>query len=128
MNFQPDSLFENKRYPRTLHFPSCTASQIEALEMIQTIAEAHSYRFTTQTGDFHFVNNLAILHRREKFSISKSNRRHLARMWLRNDELGWDIPDDLTALWATIFEGDAERAWNIDAMPDSFFPLKKYPN
>ncbi|KAI0855097.1 hypothetical protein F4860DRAFT_497440 [Xylaria cubensis] len=55
MNFQPDSLFDRERYPRPLDFPRCTAAQIKALEVVQAVAEAHSYRFTTQTGDFYFL-------------------------------------------------------------------------
>lgn len=49
-------------------------------------------------------------------------------MWLRNEELGWDIPDVMAADWDTVFEGEAERAWNIEPMPEAFFPLRKYPN
>ncbi|KAI1748602.1 hypothetical protein F4782DRAFT_516684 [Xylaria castorea] len=128
MNFQPDSLFERERYPRPLDFPRCTAAQIKALEVVQAVAEAHSYRFTTQTGDFHFINNLAILHGREEFSNDQGNKRHLVRMWLRNEELGWDIPDVLETLWAAIFEGDANRTLTIEPMPERFFPLKRYPN
>ncbi|XXG99287.1 hypothetical protein Hte_005624 [Hypoxylon texense] len=142
MNFQPDSLLERERYPRPLDFPRCTAAQLEALGAVQAVAEAHSYRFTTQIGDFHFVNNLAILHGREAFSNdpgrssnnssnnnnNNNSKRHLVRMWLRNEELGWDIPDVLEILWAAIFEGDAQRTWNLEPMPEFIFPLRKYPN
>ncbi|KAI0973431.1 hypothetical protein F4678DRAFT_471207 [Xylaria arbuscula] len=128
MNFQPDSLFESERYPRPLDFPRCTAAQIKALEAVQAVAEAYSYRFTTETGDFHFTNNLAILHGREEFSGKNGDKRHLVRMWLRNEELGWDLPNALETLWVDIFEGDARRTWNLEPMPESFFPLKRYSN
>ncbi|KAI8952666.1 hypothetical protein F4801DRAFT_588774 [Xylaria longipes] len=107
VNFQPASLFKRERYPRPLNFPRCTDAQIKALEVVQAVAEAHSYRFTAQTGDFHFIGKLC-LSEHEEFSNEQGNKRHLVRMWLRSEELGWDIP--------------------IEPMPESFFPLKRYAN
>ncbi|KAI0097587.1 hypothetical protein GGR51DRAFT_467234 [Nemania sp. FL0031] len=128
INFQPDSLFENKRYRRPSNFPKCSPEQMEALEEFQTVAERCSHRFTTQAGDIHFINNLAILHGRGKIGGPGEDKRHLARLWLRNDELGWDIPKHLQVLWDAIFEGSAGRIWNIEPMPDAFFSLRRYSN
>lgn len=55
-------------------------------------------------------------------------RRHLARMWLRNEDKAWELPDVLSVDWDTCFGEEGDRAWNIEPMPEAFFPLRKYPN
>jgi hypothetical protein len=123
-----ESLIGTPLCPRPIGVPDCTGEQLEALDTIQKIAEAHSLRFATKEGDLHFINNLAILHRREMFVDDAGKRRHLARMWLKNEDKGWELPDVLSADWNTAFAEEGDRAWNIEPMPEAFFPLRKYPN
>ncbi|KAI1324203.1 hypothetical protein F5Y16DRAFT_381553 [Xylariaceae sp. FL0255] len=128
INFQPDSLFESQRYRRPLDFPSLSSEQIEALREVQVIAERCCHRFSTQSGDIHFINNLVIMHGRGDIGDLGSGKRHLARLWLRNDDLSWEIPVHLRDLWDTIFEGDEQRVWNIEPMPGAAFSIRKYAN
>ncbi len=79
----------------------------------------------------HFINNMAVLHRREGFvdGQAPAEKRHLVRMRLRSSERGWAIPAALQRPWAKAFDEEAgDRVWHLEPMPDAFFPLRKYPN
>lgn len=131
MNFGRASLLGSATYPRAAHLPSLTARQIEALDAIEAVAQATQLEIQTRAGDMHFINNLAILHRREGFVDGDSTieKRHLVRMRLRDSQRGWDIPEPLKREWYEAFEKEeAEKVWHLEPMPDAFFPLRKYPN
>ncbi|KAL1884290.1 hypothetical protein VTK73DRAFT_3274 [Phialemonium thermophilum] len=130
MNFGRAALLGSPAHPRPAHLPSLTARQIEALDAIEGIAQATQMEIETRAGDMHFINNLSVLHRREGFVDGEipGEKRHLVRMRLRSSRHGWDIPDELRREWHEAFEKDAARVWHLEAMPDAFFPLRKYPN
>lgn len=56
-----------------------------------------------QLGDMRFINNFSILHSRDEFQDSARNKRHVLRLWLRNDDLGWSIPEGLRLAWERVF-------------------------
>ena len=65
-----------------------------------------------------FLNNRCILHGREGFhddNPSAESKRHLVRLWLRDQEIGWKLPEALSLASARIFE-DPERPvrWDIE--------------
>ncbi|TEA13953.1 Taurine hydroxylase-like protein SAT17 [Colletotrichum sidae] len=130
INFGRTPLMGNATHPRPAHFPSLSARQIEALDAVEAIAKATQMEIQTRAGDVHFINNLAILHRREGFVNGQSagEKRHLVRMRVRNDRLGWSIPEELRREWYDAFEKPADHVWHLEPMPDAFFPLRKYPN
>ncbi|KAK1989541.1 TfdA family taurine catabolism dioxygenase TauD [Colletotrichum cereale] len=130
VNFGRTPLMGNSAHPRPAHFPSLTPRQVEALDAFETIAKATQMEIQTRAGDIHFINNLAILHRREAFTNGQgpAEKRHLVRMRVRNDRLGWSIPPELQREWFDAFEKPADRVWHLQPMPDAFFPLRKYPN
>jgi hypothetical protein len=56
-----------------------------------------------------FLNNLAVLHSRDPYVDADSRdgpRRHLVRMWLRNTELSWEVPDSMRVPWEKAFGPD----------------------
>ncbi|TQN74500.1 Taurine hydroxylase-like protein SAT17 [Colletotrichum shisoi] len=130
INFGRTPLMGNPTHPRPTHFPSLTHRQIEALDAVEAIARATQMEIQTRAGDIHFINNLAILHRREAFVNGQGpdERRHLVRMRVRSESLGWSIPAELQREWFDAFEKPADRVWHLEPMPDAFFPLRKYPN
>lgn len=72
-------------------------------------------------GDMLFWNNLALLHSRKGFTDSPENRRHLLRLWLRNDatEKNWSIPRELQASWKEAFDlAGREQLWPIKPIKD----------
>jgi hypothetical protein len=131
MNFGRTALLGSAIHPRPSHLPSLSSRQVEALDAIEAIAKATQLEIQTRAGDMHFINNLAVLHRREGFVDGESSRekRHLVRMRLRDTQLGWEIPEALKREWEDAFEKeDSDRVWHLEPMPDAFFPLRKYPN
>lgn len=70
------------------------------------------------------MNNLALLHRRSNFMDEGEQRRHLVRMHLRNEVLGWDIPEPLKSFWDLALDEKLDQRWHVEPMPEKFFPLK----
>ncbi|UNI14893.1 hypothetical protein JDV02_001473 [Purpureocillium takamizusanense] len=129
-NFGRTALLGGASYARSERLPKLSSSQMEALNAIEDIARATELEIATQAGDMHFINNLAVLHRREGFvdGQAPTERRHLVRMRLRDDDLGWAIPADLALEWTKTFEPGRARTWHLQPMPDGFFPLRTQPN
>ncbi|KAL4730492.1 hypothetical protein ACLX1H_002528 [Fusarium chlamydosporum] len=120
----------NAVHPRPSNLPTVTPRQMEALDSIENIAKATQLEISTRAGDIHFINNLTILHRREGFvnGAAAQERRHLVRMRLRDNELGWNLPVDLKREWCDAFNEEAPKIWHIEPMPDGFFPLRSQAN
>ncbi|KND95038.1 hypothetical protein TOPH_00091 [Tolypocladium ophioglossoides CBS 100239] len=129
-NFGRAALLGSASHVRSNRFPKLTGSQMEALDTIESIAQATQLEIPTQAGDIHFINNLAVLHRREGFvnGQSANERRHLVRMRLRDDDMGWDIPQHLAKEWSKAFDSGRTMVWHLEPMPDGFFPLRSQPN
>jgi hypothetical protein len=102
--------------PRSEGIPGLTEAQAEALDAVHFIAERHALRPTMEKGDIRFINNMAIVHRREAFVNTESNERHLIRIWLNNEGKCWKLPQPLRLAWARIFE-DSERDTSWDLVP-----------
>jgi hypothetical protein len=130
MNFGRAALLGSEAHPRAQHLPSLTTRQVEALDAIEAIAKATQLEIQTQAGDMHFINNLAVLHRREGFANGQTatEKRHLVRMRLRSTEQGWSIPRELEAEWHDAFEARGVRHWHVEPMPHYFFPMRLQPN
>jgi len=118
------ALFGNEFYLRPTSIPSISPRQREALDLVNSIAETNRLEISLQPGDIYFVNNMALLHRRDEFVDDKYHKRHLVRMHLRNEKLGWDIPGELKQFWDEALDEDRDESWHIEPMPESFFPLK----
>ncbi|PHH74291.1 hypothetical protein CDD83_4593 [Cordyceps sp. RAO-2017] len=129
-NFGRTALMGSAGHVRSSRLPSLTRAQVEALDTVESIARATQLEIPTQAGDMHFINNLAILHRREGFvnGQSPTERRHLVRMRLRDDDMGWDIPLHLEKEWSKAFDSERAKVWHLEPMPDGFFPLRSQPN
>ncbi|KAL2171126.1 hypothetical protein VTG60DRAFT_3641 [Thermothelomyces hinnuleus] len=130
MNFGRAALMGSEAHPRPRNLPSLSARQIEALDAIEAIARATQLEIQTQAGDMHFINNLAILHRREGFANGQAptEKRHLVRMRLRSAEKGWPIPRELETEWDAAFRKHGVKHWHVEPMPSYFFPMRNQPN
>ena len=82
--------------------------------MVHFVAEKHGMRMRLERGDILLYNNLAVLHGREAFrdvetgNIGEARRRHILRLWVRNERLAWKTPDPLAREWHQVY-GDSER-------------------
>ncbi|KAK7425641.1 hypothetical protein QQZ08_007857 [Neonectria magnoliae] len=130
INFGRVPLTGNATHPRPENLPAVTSRQMDALDAVEAIARAAQLEISTRAGDMHFINNLAILHRREGFTNGEApqERRHLVRMRLRDDDLGWNLPAELTQEWSAAFGESGPSIWHLEPMPEGFFPLRCMAN
>ena len=72
-----------KRFP---DIPRLTALQVEALDMVERLAESDTFRLDMdfRPGDMQFVHNHVLLHSRTAYEDwpEPERRRHLLRLWL----------------------------------------------
>lgn len=70
--------------------PRLTAAQIEAMELLESIANDPTFHveMSFEPGDVQLLNNARIMHSREAFEddVDLAERRHLLRLWLRAPE------------------------------------------
>ncbi|EGU72953.1 hypothetical protein FOXB_16541 [Fusarium oxysporum f. sp. conglutinans Fo5176] len=130
LNFGRVPLIGNAIHPRPAHLPRISMKQFEALEDIERAARKVQLEIETKPGDIHFINNLFILHKRDSFKngYGVGEKRHLVRMRLRDDGLGWNLPESLRKEWADAFGAGLDKLWHVDPMPEGYFPLRSYPN
>lgn len=110
-----------------------TAAQLHALAVLNQTAERHAISVAAQTGDVLFINNFALLHKRDKYLDDDEDaaaRRHLVRLWLRSPELGWDLPEGMKAPWRAAYgprEGFARFAEDrYEMVPSKEYKVPKY--
>jgi len=107
--------------PRSAGIPGLTEAQAEALDAVHFIARKHEIKPRMERGDIRFINNMALLHRREAFENDKGagSSRHLVRIWLHNDEgYCWNLPGPLRLAWARVFEDEEDKSrgehWDLE--------------
>jgi alpha-ketoglutarate-dependent taurine dioxygenase len=104
--------------PRSKDIPPITEAQAEALDALHFLAEEFAVPLDFQKGDIQFVNNLSIFHARDGFRNTMEQQRHLVRLWLRDEELAWELPRELHGRMAKVFEGVTEEG--------QVFPLEPF--
>ncbi|KAF7563594.1 hypothetical protein G7046_g508 [Stylonectria norvegica] len=104
--------------------PALTDSQLHALEAVSESAYRTELQLKLQTGDLLFSNNLALLHRRDAYKDDETVSRHMVRLWLRSQKLGWGIPDSLLAPWKAAYGETRKNKTCLYPL----VPVAKYPN
>lgn len=102
-----------------------SAEQVAALKVLNQLAEDHAISIPAQDGDILFINNLTVLHKRDSYvdadadadaddkeaktggdnpaAAGLAKRRWLMRLWLRNTEHGWEIPEEMKLPWEAAY-------------------------
>ncbi|KXX78006.1 hypothetical protein MMYC01_201723 [Madurella mycetomatis] len=103
--------------------PAMTELQAEALDAVYFLAKEHALEIRLQRGDMLLFNNFAMLHARSGFADDEARgmKRHMLRLWLRNEERMWKTPRQLERISWECY-GDNEwrrqlRVWDIDRSP-----------
>lgn len=98
-----------------------TEEQAEALDMVHFTAKKNSFSVQLERGDMYFLNNFAVFHARGAFTDDEDEagqKRHMLRLWLRNEKYAWKTPDCLKDSWFNVY-GESERMgrarWRINA-------------
>jgi len=89
--------------PRSVNIPPMSEAQAEALDTIHFLADKYALGLNFQKGDIQYINNLSIFHARDGFADTAERTRHLLRLWLRNEELAWKIPEELQSNWKRLY-------------------------
>ena len=112
----------SKVSPRSPGIPAMTHAQADALDAVHFSAEKHCIVLDSKRGDMMFWNNTALVHARQGFADGgpENQRRHLLRLWLRDEALAWATPEPLKAAWDTAYGGTdiSEENWPLDPIRD----------
>ncbi|PVH98877.1 taurine catabolism dioxygenase TauD [Periconia macrospinosa] len=105
-------------FKRSKDLPAVDAAQMEALNVLHFTAKEHSIKIDFQNGDIMAINNLALLHARDKFVETESstgNPRHLLKLFQRDSKRAWELPLAMRPQWAELFghRGEGERQENF---------------
>ncbi|GAA4322102.1 TauD/TfdA family dioxygenase [Pigmentiphaga soli] len=86
--------------------PRLTASQIEAMTMLQEIAAELELTAPFAIGDIQFLNNHVTMHGRTAFEDDEdpAKRRMLLRLWL-SSPIGRPLPREAETLWGAVEPG-----------------------
>ncbi|CCT74741.1 uncharacterized protein FFUJ_10807 [Fusarium fujikuroi IMI 58289] len=125
----PPVLFRYSRYPilgwqrkRNSELPAPSQKQMRALDAVQFIAQKNAMSLPIARGDMIFINDLAVFHARGKFKDGDASmKRHLLKMYLRDPEQGWTVPQSLQETFGARYTrkpGDlSPEIWDIDHEP-----------
>lgn len=92
--------------------------QAEALDTVFFLAKKHAVEINLRKGDIEVFNNFAMLHARSSFSDTADEKRHMLRLWLRNEELRWGTPKGLEGVGKECYEEmGMERVWDVERSP-----------
>ncbi|KAM0342493.1 hypothetical protein ACHAPU_009466 [Fusarium lateritium] len=105
--------------------PKPTTKQVEALDIVQQLAEKYHLSLKMEPGDMAFINNHGILHAREAFVDTPTNTRYLVRMWLKNENLAWQLPRTLRRGNERTYDDASEEIWNILPAPRVAFKVRE---
>ena len=98
-----------------------TEIQAEALDAVHFTAEKHQLELTLQRGDIELLNNFALFHARRGFVDDPSANRHFIRLWLRNEEKKWEVPEVVRRSAEEIYDKNgpfrSKPIWDIDWSP-----------
>ncbi|PFH61073.1 hypothetical protein XA68_18281 [Ophiocordyceps unilateralis] len=106
--------------------PALTGPQRQALDKVSEVARRTELRLKLGTGDLLFLNNWALMHRRDGYDDEKCLSRHLVRLWLRNTELGWFIPSQMLPPWQAAFEEGSGIEMTYPLHPPATYIVPKY--
>ncbi|KAL1842469.1 hypothetical protein VTJ49DRAFT_5206 [Mycothermus thermophilus] len=134
LNFAREPILGLPGVKRAEGLAEATASQRRALDVVEETAKQNQVVLEARKGDMLFVNNHAVLHSREGFEDHGGDGRYLVRMWLRNGELKWDLPEGaLKEGNERIYGRDGGRdhedelgeVWNVVDVPRVAFELSE---
>ncbi|KAF2761734.1 Clavaminate synthase-like protein [Pseudovirgaria hyperparasitica] len=110
--FSRQKITGSEHYPLSQSLPAMSEEQAEALDMIHYVAEETGITMSLKPGDMLLYNNLGVLHGRNAFTDAEvgDHRRHILRLWVRNEERAWDTPEELAREWHLVYGDSVRRA------------------
>ena len=75
-----------------------------ALDELYFQAMKESFTIDFDNGDLLLFHNMTLLHSRDAYKSDENNPRHLLKMFVRNERLGWKIPSILQDQWELLYD------------------------
>ncbi|KAF9769781.1 hypothetical protein IL306_012743 [Fusarium sp. DS 682] len=125
----PPVLFRFSRYPilgwqrkRNTELPAPSQDQMRALDAVQFIAQKNAIKPPVFLGGMVFINDMAVFHARDGFKNGDASmKRHLLKMYLRDPEQGWTVPQSLQETFGARYtrkpDDQSPEVWDIDHQP-----------
>jgi hypothetical protein len=114
-------------FPRRSALDPLTSEQIEALELLESMADRLALNFDFKSGDIQYINNLATLHGREGYERQDTPgcRRHLLRISIKDEEHDEKLPEKLENVLGPMYDHDPDAEifpWHTGPLPYSLPP------
>ncbi|KAH7152810.1 hypothetical protein EDB81DRAFT_648748 [Dactylonectria macrodidyma] len=107
--------------------PTLNSDQLHALQAVSESAARAELQLTLNKGDILFFNNLALLHRRDRYQDDENTSRHLVRLWLRSQKLGWAIPSAFLPPWKAAYGENRKIVKRLyPPVPLPVYPEQRY--
>jgi Taurine catabolism dioxygenase TauD, TfdA family len=109
--------------PRPDFLPPLSPSQIEALDIVQSLAARLAINVRLQAGDILAFNNLGMVHARDRFVDDEKSgqKRHLLRIIARDETKAWAVPEPLDAVLRALYaHKDKDEKFDIFRNPFMF--------
>lgn len=98
-----------------------TPKQVEAIEVVQAVAEDVCIKLDHQPGDIQIINNFALLHARKAFQDSDEKARYIMRLGLRDPQNRWELPENFRG--GSYGKGQAE---GFRPLEEQYIPLHDF--
>jgi len=114
-------------FPRRSALKPLTAQQVEALQVLEDMADSLALNFEFKTGDIQYINNLVTLHGREGYERHDTPgcRRHLLRISIKDEEAEQSLPRKLEDILCPMYDHGVEDElfpWHTGPLPYSLPP------
>jgi hypothetical protein len=112
MLFSRGSLIRTGTTAGTASMPCLTRAQNAALDAVHFAARDAACSIEYAAGDVLFFNNRRVLHGREGFGDGLRpgrGKRHVLRLWLRDEERAGTPPAPIAAVWGRTFTSHDNR-------------------
>ncbi|OAL21878.1 hypothetical protein AYO20_11307 [Fonsecaea nubica] len=121
---RPFSGFGNIK--RSVQLPPLSDRQVFALNELYFQAMDLSMKIDFQNGDLLLFHNMALLHSRDTYKPDENSPRHLLKMFVRSESLGWKIPPVLEDQWEELY-GSRTVPHQEDFPPEPPFHAERVP-
>jgi hypothetical protein len=109
--------------PRPRFLPPLSPKQLEALDIVQSLATKFAIKIRLQAGDFLAFNNLGMVHARDSFVDDESSgqKRHLLRIIAKDETKAWTVPEPLDEIRRALYaHEDKDDKFDIFRNPFMF--------
>jgi hypothetical protein len=109
--------------PRPSFLPPLSPKQVEALDLVQSLAMKFAIKVRLEAGDILAFNNLGMVHARDSFVDDQSSgqKRHLLRIIAKDESKAWTVPEPLDELQDSLYaHEDKDEKFDIFKNPFMF--------